>query len=50
MKPFKYSLVAIIDGQEFRRNNLTRSEFEKLVEMIYSKGGWLVEYTEEEVL
>lgn len=50
MKAFKYSLIAVINGQEFRSNNNTRAEFEELVDMIYSKGGWLVEYTAEEVM
>lgn len=49
MKEFKYSLVAVIDGQEFRSEGNTKSEFDKLVKMIYSKSGWLVEYTTEEV-
>ena len=50
MKPFKYSLIAVINGQEFRSSGNTREEFDKLVKMIYSHCGWLVEYTEEEVL
>ncbi len=47
---FKYSLIAVIDGQEFRSNGNTKEEFDRLVDMIYSRCGWLVEYTEEEVM
>ena len=50
MKDFKYSLIAVIDGQEFRSDGNTKEEFNKLVEMIYSRCGWLVEYTAEEVM
>lgn len=50
MKDFTYSLIAVIDGQEYRSNGNTKEEFDKLVDMIYSKSGWLVEYTAEEVL
>lgn len=49
MKRLLYSLVAVVDGQEFHSNNNTKKEFDELVDMIYSKGGWLVEYTIEEV-
>lgn len=45
----KYSIIAVISGQGFESKNNTREEFDKLVEMILSFGGWVVEYTVEEI-
>ena len=46
---FKYSLIAVIDHQEFRSENNTKEEFNNLLDMIESRGGWLVEYTAERI-
>ena len=47
MAKIKYSIVGVIDGQEFRSKNNTREEFERLVAMIKVFGGWVVEIVEE---
>ena len=47
MENAKYSIIGVIDGQEFRSKNNTKEEFKKLVAMIAGFGGWVVEYTEE---
>lgn len=50
MNAVKYSVLAVIDGQQFFSKNHTFEEFKKLVDMIYAVGGWVVEYTQEELL
>ena len=50
MKKFKYSILAVIDGQEFSSKNNTREDFKRLFEMIRSFGGSVIEYTEEEAM
>lgn len=47
MENAKYAIIGVIDGQEFRSKNNTYAEFKKLVDMIHSFGGWVVEITEE---
>lgn len=49
MKPFKYSIIGIIDGQEFTSSNNTFEELKKLFDMIRGLGGYVLEYTAEEV-
>lgn len=41
------SLIAVIGGSEIRANNLTRPEFNLMVDTIYRAGGWICEYTVE---
>lgn len=50
MRSFVYSVIAVVADQQLKVCNYTREQFEKLVEMIYSCGGWLVEYTVTEVM
>ena len=50
MNEFKYEIVGVIAGQEYRSKNNTREEFENIRKMIYAAGGWIVEYIEEEVM
>ena len=47
MAKFRYTIFGVIDGQEFRSKNNTWEEFKKLWDMIYSFGGYVVEYIEE---
>lgn len=47
MNAVKYSILAVINGQEFSSKNNTYEDFKKLVDMIYAAGGWIVEYVEE---
>ena len=48
MARMKYSVIALIDGQEFSSKNNTREEFKKLIDMIRFFGGAVLEYTEYE--
>ena len=50
MRQFRYSIIGVIDGQEFSSRNNTREELKSLVQMIQSFGGWVVEFREEEVI
>lgn len=46
MKDLRYSIIGVINGQEFKSKNNTKEEFKKLWDMIIVFGGWVVEYTE----
>ena len=48
MRKFKYSIIGIIDGQEFESSNNTFEELKKLFAMICGFGGYVLEYTAEE--
>lgn len=46
----KYSIVGVIAGQLFTSNDNTFEEFKAIVDMIYGFGGFVVEFTEEEIM
>ena len=50
MANVRYSVLAVIDGQQIVDKDNTYEQFKRLVDLIYKAGGWLVEYTVEEVL
>lgn len=41
------SIIAVIGGAELNLKNLTRPEFNRIVDMIQEAGGWICEYTVE---
>lgn len=47
MKKVTYSIIGLINGQEFTSKGNTYEEFKALVDMIHGFGGNVIEYTEE---
>jgi hypothetical protein len=49
MDKVRYSVLAVIDGQQIVDRDNTYEQFKRLVDLIYKVGGCVVEYTVEEV-
>ena len=49
MNDVRYSVLAVIDGQQIVDKNNTYEQFKQLIDVIYAAGGWVVEYTVEEM-
>ena len=49
MNDVRYSVLAVIDGKQIVDKDNTYEQFKRLVDVIYKAGGWVVEYTVEDM-